>query len=136
MGMILIGAGLAGACQGNVFALKVGDCFNNSTTEGNVSNVEVIPCTDPHDYEVYFLATYAPDGSTYPGETLMTDFSDTACANSFQGYVGKSPAESTLTYYFLSPTSESWDSGDRTIDCVVTLPSSEKLTGSVKGTNQ
>ena len=44
------------ACEGNVFSLKVGDCFNGkhaSTEYGiDITNVELMSCDEPHESEV------------------------------------------------------------------------------------
>ena len=45
------------ACQGNVFQLKVGDCFNGAAT-GTVSDVSTVDCATAHDAEVYFIFDY------------------------------------------------------------------------------
>lgn len=36
----------------DVFKLAVGDCFNDAGST-MVSEIPVVPCSDPHDYEVY-----------------------------------------------------------------------------------
>lgn len=133
--LFLVASTVVVGCNGNVFSLKVGDCFNNTTTE-NVADVSVVPCTDAHDDEVYLLATYTPDSDTYPGVPAVQGFAAQACGNGFQSYVGVAYADSVYDVTALYPSSDSWGNGDRVIDCLLDLKAGGQATGSGKGTNQ
>ena len=132
--VLLISLALAAtACsQGNVFSLAVGDCFNNSTTSGEISSVEMVDCAESHDNEVY--ATFEVPGSTYPGQTAVQLDADNGCYDRFEGYVDRDYESSAFGFSHLTPTSASWDQGDREVVCILFDFTGGKLTTSAKGT--
>ena len=68
----------------NVFSVRVGDCFgDDSAGRSEITEVEGIPCTDPHDNEVY--AVFDIGLVSYPGEEEMVD-------PRFQGVPGAVPS--------------------------------------------
>ena len=121
----------------SVFALRVGDCFNDRATEQSedlieVTEMEAIPCSDPHDNEVYAVLEIPLE--RYPGQEEMGDLAFEECAERFESFVGMSYAESILDIFFLTPTAESWAQGnDRQTSCAVFHVELEKLTGSMGG---
>jgi hypothetical protein len=123
------------ACQGNVFQLKVGDCFNGAST-GNVADVTVVACSSPHDAEVFATVPYPNAPSDYPGSDVVKAIADDGCRTAFATFVGIGYDDSMYGLSYLQPTAESWKTGDRTIDCLVTSGDSTQLTGSAKGTNK
>ena len=52
----------------DAFQVKVGDC-TGSLKEGDVSDLQVIPCADPHFYEAY--AATQLTHADYPGESTV-----------------------------------------------------------------
>ena len=57
------------------------------TPDGEVvSEVPVVPCTEPHDDEVYFDFQLA-DGE-FPGDDAVAEQSDAGCLEQFQPFVG------------------------------------------------
>lgn len=103
-----------------------GDCRNESAT-GLPADAEVVPCTDPHDEEVFHAIPLA--GRTFSQEAVNT--ATTECVGDpFTAFVGVSKAESSLGVYPITPTSATWDSPDgRTLYCVLFDPA-----GPVEGT--
>lgn len=127
---------LLSACgQTSVFDLKKGDCFNEPSDE-IVSGVASVECAEPHDYEIYGVVNH-PGGSdtAYPGAAAVEAVVDTECAALFEPFVGTAYEDSELYIYYLAPTEESWDNGDREILCSLYLPD-EKLTGSMEGSDR
>lgn len=122
-------AGLGGGGK-SVFDLEVGDCFDDPTESGEVSEVPIVECADPHDNEVYAAFDY--DGDTFPGDDAMSTAADEGCQDRFEDFVGIGYFESALYSTHLVPTEESWGNGDREIICVLYEPG-EKLTGSMEG---
>ena len=55
--VLIIGLMTLVACEGNVFSLKVGDCYNqqdyNSEVMIEISDVDLVNCEEPHELEVY-----------------------------------------------------------------------------------
>ncbi|PPG05005.1 hypothetical protein C5E06_03790 [Pseudoclavibacter sp. RFBI5] len=114
----------------DVFKLAVGDCFNDagSTT---VSEIPVVPCSDPHDYEVYFEVEMA--AGEYPGDEAISAQADTDCTAQFATFVGLSYEESSLNFSYLTPTQQSWDGADdRLIQCII-IDDAAQTTGSLAG---
>ena len=77
----------ATACEGNVFSLSVGDCFNDPDAFTEVSDVEIVECGEPHDNEVY--AVYDIPGDQFPGRTAVQDNAGENCVARFDAYVGR-----------------------------------------------
>lgn len=115
----------------SVFSMKVGDCLNEPQgTE--VSDVELVPCSQPHDYEVYDETTL-PEGD-YPSD--LDAQAETFCVDAFKGFVGVDHSESTLDVTWFTPTEEGWkQEDDRLIQCMVFDPSGQ-TTGSLSGANK
>ena len=124
--------GDTGTDQGDdVFSIEVGDCLNDADVTGEVSAVPIVDCAEPHDSEAFYAEDLA-DGD-YPGEDEVNSQADGICSQPFIDFVGKSYDESAYDYTWYSPTTESWDSGDREILCVAYADSLEKMTGSIAG---
>jgi len=125
---------LAAACtQGNVFDLGVGDCFDDPSNLEEVTDVPMVECSSPHDNEVYVNHTIS-EISTYPGVAQMSEMADEVCLESFKPFVGRSYETSELNFAWLTPTSESWNEGDRVITCFVYDLNFAKLNGTMRGT--
>lgn len=119
----------ATACQGNVFSLSAGTCFNDPDgTE--VSDVEIVDCTEPHDNEVY--ATFDIPGSEFPGQFAVQTDAQEGCIDRFETYVGSDYWVSALDVSSLSPTSGSWDNGDREVICFLYDLEGAKLNATMK----
>ncbi|MEY9210941.1 septum formation family protein [Thermobifida halotolerans] len=121
----------SGTSEEDVFAIAVGDCFppDNSGAE-EVTTVEVVPCSEPHDSEAY-AAGYMPDGP-YPGDYEIQTFADDFCMTEFDSFVGLPYEESVLDFSYFSPTESSWEQGDREILCTIFDPDGE-VTGTLAG---
>lgn len=133
----LIGAAATAACQGNVFSLKVGDCFNNASADAtSVSDVPITDCANGHDAEVYFIFDYPNAPSDYPGEDAIRVAGEAGCKPQFQGYVGIPFENSLYGYSYLTPTSTGWDRGDHTYDCIIVSSDTNKLVGTAKNSKK
>jgi hypothetical protein len=119
----------------SVFDLAVGDCFNAPEGE-TVSEVELVDCAEPHQYEAYHAEDHPAAGDeAYIGDAAMTEYADEVCLGQFESFVGTPWEESALNYFYLQPTAETWDIGDREILCAVYSDEGD-LTGSAEGTEQ
>ena len=103
----------------SAFDVKVGDCINDAeaTAAEEVSNVTVVECTEPHDYEAY-EALDLPDGE-YPGADAVDTSAGETCTAAFDGFAGIAYDDSQLDFTYFAPTSASWDEGDREILCLI-----------------
>ncbi len=125
--------------EGNVdiFQIQVGDCFDDDSTHYTDETVELsgvggIPCSQPHDNEVY--AQTEMSVANYPGEAGIAKIAENYCFEQFGTYVGKSYDASILEITYIYPTLQSWSQlDDREISCAVFDMNLEKLVGSVRG---
>lgn len=117
----------------DVFTLAVGDCFDDDSAAGTeISEIPVVPCSEPHDNEVYHEFTL--DEGEYPGGDVIETAADEGCFAEFESFVGIDYESSVYGYSWLTPTESGWNElDDRLVQCVV-YEYGEKLTGSVAGT--
>jgi hypothetical protein len=115
--------------------LRVGDCFNlQDPDEELIGEVDAKPCTEPHIYEMYFVGDM-PDGD-FPGQAAMDQFAADQCLPAFEEFVGLSYQESILEIFYLTPSEESWDAGDLSVQCAVHHPALETVSESYRNSRQ
>ena len=136
---LVIGIVVLAACEGNVFSLKVGDCYNgpsmNTEELIEVSDVELVSCDDPHENEVY--AVFELPDSSWKGEDYVFEQAGIGCGTKFEAFVGIEYERSTLYVDVLHPTEESWkEQDDRKVLCSVTEGPYMKVSGSAKGSRR
>ena len=100
----------------SVEKLRVGDCLE-TPADGVVVDLKAIPCSEPHDGEVYH-SFELPDGD-FPGETQVQQLGETGCVEQFTAFVGTSFEESELGLLPLTPVAEGWEQGDQGVLCIV-----------------
>lgn len=122
-----------GPGEGAVSALRVGQCLHQPDASTAIEEVEVVPCDDPHDFEVFALVEL-PDGA-YPGAAGTSDAAGPACTDRFAAYVGVEPSGSVLATGFLVPSEDGWEGGDRQVVCLLYAPD-ERLQGSMRATQR
>lgn len=116
----------------NVLDLDLGDCLPYLDGEGDVYELPLVPCDQPHDSEVYFVFSM-PDDADYPGDDALTDEAISRCQTAFEEFVGMSYDESELDYWWFTPTKATWNySGDRTTQCLVYSYDGD-VTGTLEG---
>lgn len=114
----------------DIFSLKLGDCLQESAT-GLLEDVDVVPCEEPHDQEVYYEITM-DDGEF--SEEAVDAASEECIGDAYTSFVGIGYQESTLDVTTISPTQDTWDGlNDRVIQCIV-FDSAGQTTGSLEGT--
>jgi Septum formation len=118
--------------------LRVGDCFNAaefSEEEVEVGDVDGVPCTEPHAYEVFAVADYS--GSAYPGTDAAFEVAfGEVCIPPFESYVGLPYADSVLYANAIYPTEEGWRDGDHEFICHLFEDGEGMITGSQRGANR
>ncbi len=92
--------------------------------------MSTVPCSEPHDFEVYAVPTLTSDD--YPGDDAVDAQADDPCGSAFGPFVGFDYQDSIYDYLGYKPTSESWSTGDRVVDCVIGDPAG-KTVGSLAG---
>ncbi|WP_333737381.1 DUF4190 domain-containing protein [Streptomyces sp. IBSBF 2806] len=122
----------AGARSG--FSLAKGDCFDmpGETFGGDVYDVDEVACAGEHDAEVF--ATVPLSGRGFPGDDRVTQVADDKCHRLRDAYAMDPWAlTDKADVYYLTPTSESWNLGDREITCVFgPVDDTGTLTGSLR----
>lgn len=114
--------------------LEVGDCWDDP--EGGygdyVETVAQVPCSEPHDNEVYYVFDL-PDGP-YPGDVEMAAAANQGCQEAFDSFVGIPYEESSLDFIWFAPFGEmEWEKyGDREVQCSVFDMTTDQLTGSAQ----
>ncbi len=131
---------LGGGCGlldggGTVFELSVGDCFDRSSEDGEISDVPIVDCDEPHDSEVFHTFEVEGDGE-YPGGEALLAQAEEQCLPAFADYVGLDYANSTLDIFPITPTDGSWSEGDREVVCALYDLEQEELEGSMQGAQQ
>ncbi len=116
----------------DAFSVQVGDCFDDEAfASSEISEVPAVPCSEPHDNEVYAAFDIAGD---WPGDTRIEEMAFEGCYQRFAQAIGKSYEESVLDYTAIWPSEGSWKRGnDREVLCVGYHMEYEKLTGSLIG---
>lgn len=137
-----LAGGLIPSCgQGNVFELSVGDCFDEAADfdGGEVSDVPIVDCEEPHDYEVFATEDWN-EGDDYPGDAALVEWADGVCEGAFESYVGSPYATSALYYTHLVPSAGSWTTGDREVACMLVEVDGNgevtKMEGSMRDSNR
>lgn len=118
-----------GSDNTNVFTLQVGDCLNDATAAETVETIPTVPCSEPHDSEIY--ASIIMSGDTFPGTEAVIAEADAACLDAFPGFVGIDYADSIYFFSYYFPTEGSWEGGDREILCTI-YDEAGQVTGSLQ----
>lgn len=98
------------------FSLQVGDCTGPLTT-GTVEKLTLVPCGQPHDWEVFAVTDL--DGDEYPGAGAVQDEAEEYCQDSFKRFIGVSVGKSEYDLNVLQPTRQTWNQAeDRAVTCL------------------
>lgn len=117
----------------DVMTIQVGDCFDNPDVTGVVYNLDAIPCSQPHDNEVFASVPLTGLWVGYPGQSVVEGYAYDQCTSSlFDDFVGTPYFDSALDVFILTPTEESWDQGDREVVCALYRLDFAKLTGTAR----
>jgi hypothetical protein len=120
----------------DVTELRVGDCFSGAE-ETQISEVDGVPCAEPHDYEIF--AVSEQPGDSYPTDAEFDAIFGSLCVPAFESYVGAPYASSELYAGMITPSESSWGDGDRDYLCYLYEPTDASLaenvalTGSMRG---
>ncbi len=134
--MVVSGCGSLGDDDGEgaeveALSLELGDCFNDPGSS-SVESVMVVACSEPHDFEVYYIFEL-PEGE-FPGVDVVEEQWIAGCLPEFEGFVGLPFDESVLDMSAIFPTEQTWSSlDDREVLCSVTAVDGAPRTGSAKG---
>lgn len=105
--------------QVGIFSLRAGDCIQELIS-GALANVNVVPCSTPHNIEVY--ASIPAVGDVYPGDQQIDWQATNGCAAQFTEFVGIPQSSSSLATGIIPPDQNAWSQNIRSIICVVHDP--------------
>ncbi|MFJ8584945.1 DUF4190 domain-containing protein [Streptomyces sp. NPDC093595] len=118
----------------STFDLRTGQCFDTpgGAVEAETADVEVVPCSAPHDAEVTGSFKLTGLGEDWPGDEPIETAAEERCATVNQRYAMDAWAvpENALLFYY-QPSKRSWRLGDRTVSCSFAAEK-DKLTGSLR----
>lgn len=104
------------AVPADAFSLQLGDC-TGALTSGTVGEVTLVPCAEPHAWEV-FAATEL-EGDDFPGAGTVQDLAEEFCNDQFKSFIGVAVNKSEWHLTVLQPTRQTWnDAGDRQVTCL------------------
>lgn len=112
------------------FSVQKADCFLEPDDD-RVADVEVVPCGEAHDFEVFHA--FAQPGDDYTSRNTLLAQAEAGCEPEFPAAIGISYGDSALEYRSFVPSEVSWRHGDRTILCAVYDPAVGTTTGSLFG---
>ncbi len=119
----------------DVFSLQVGDCFDDESLEQTeISSVPTVPCSDPHDNEVYAEYTF-PEGD-FPGADVVEQTAMDECLAQWESFVGipYDQMTTTLEVFPIYPLQAGWEGADdRLVTCAIWDKTGEKVTGTLAG---
>ena len=104
----------------SAFDIQVGDCFGVEEEGEQISDVDAVPCTQPHVYEAYHVADH--ETAAYPTQAELDGIFDQLCVASFEPYVGAPYDTSAIWANFMTPSEESYADGDREYVCYLFEP--------------
>ena len=137
VGVAALGVLLADSGTISAGSIERGECFadfaqfeTDDTGTGEVTSVDRIDCTEAHALEAYYVGPAYESYELYPGVEEIDDVAVTSCRQRFERFVDFDWESSELDFWWLTPTQDGWDQGDRELVCLV----GESNKGSTVGT--
>lgn len=116
-----------------VARVAVGDCLGGlgDTNVASAVTVVLVPCTQPHDYEVY--AGFVLPSESYPGEDAVVAAAEDGCGARFESFTGSAYEGSELDFNYFIPPEAGWTiSGSHLVSCLIDDPAGA-VTGTLAG---
>lgn len=100
----------------SVFDLETGDCW--MVPDGKaILEVQAVPCEVRHELEVYWAGEVSASDSASMNE--IERIAVDKCIATFKPFVGIGYGPSELEIFYVSPTMQSWEAGDREVTCSI-----------------
>lgn len=101
---------------------EVGDCWDDIYDEDGeivrTGEARIIPCDEPHFYEVYAIFE-AEGGDQFPGDDDLIDQANEECGLAWTAYIGTAYQDTpALDGFAPKPSAEEWSAGVRDVVCV------------------
>jgi hypothetical protein len=108
--------------------LRIGDCLENWSTSTSVNTVIVVPCTQPHNAEVFH--TFELAGKDYPGDGIVREQSTSTCIETSKTAVKPDDLKNAKVA-LLKPVPISWKRGLHGVTCL-TVQNSGSISRSIR----
>jgi hypothetical protein len=102
----------------SALSLRVGDCFDNPPGATSITSVTAVPCSQPHNAQIYAKFDLSGSILSYPGMPALTRLATSGC-NARVGSLDKSEITNSMRLRFLYPEADSWLDGNRTVACMI-----------------
>ncbi|PXA68059.1 hypothetical protein [Cryobacterium arcticum] len=124
--------------------LALGDCLN-AVSGSLLAGIDGVPCTDSHDWEVYFqIQVGAASDGTFPGAGVIVAAAEEACAAEFPEFLGLTSglgtddgtaedATAAFGYTYLTPLESEWSENDSHLVSCLIGDMNGQVTGSLAG---
>ena len=126
-------AGSAKNFVGSYAGVEVGDCLMFPT---DINDAVVVNCSEMHEGEMFLRDKFIGISSKdvpYPTRNEWRQLGYKICDDQFFAYTGIPEDDETLSYSFIYPLEEDWlDVSGRTISCIATSASGERISFSVR----
>ena len=99
-------------------ALQVGDCVNGLRNSTNLSSLPGVPCTQPHEGEVF--AVFDLPAGDYPGSAAVDDQVSRECNDRLTAYSPSAGSDPDVGLFSVYPLEQNWSRGDRQVVCLAT----------------
>ncbi len=122
---------VVGQGQVGVSVLRKGDCVVDADDLiGELSSVEVVPCTEAHEAQVFAVFDVgAAAGEDWPGQQSMDRMAQQGCSERLDA-VDPDALTGDLGLVFLSPSEASWNKADdREVICFISAEEDGDLGG-------
>jgi hypothetical protein len=118
--------------EASLYTWDVGDCVLNYGTAESLNLVPDFLCNSPHDGEI--VGELLLPGGEYPSEDDILALAEEECWTIAEDYMSDTYFnDDTLTMAFQYPAPRGWQTGDRSLYCVV-LGTDRNLKGSMRKT--
>lgn len=126
-GFVAVGVIFAQAFGDTTFvaSLETGDCLANYFETGadgeyiEVFLVDTPPCEEPHAMEVYADTNLLWTSPDYPGIDEAFRIGEAWCFEQYDVFIGGDYEVSAYEVWTFVPQEQGWNSGDRTVQCLV-----------------
>ena len=104
----------------DAFSIKVGDCYEKPKDAlAGFDSVKAIPCSQPHNAQVYFSFVFPNAGKTAPTDSELSATVDPQCTDAAKTKVDETKAPQDAMMNYLVPDSTAWGKGHHDILCVI-----------------
>lgn len=100
-----------------VSSLRPGDCVNGLETGQIGLTVPAVPCSEPHEAEVYSVFDVT-QGGAWPGEDPVIQEAEDRCLRELEDNFPDEYADNQVDIFYLHPSEATWRAGDREVICL------------------